>query len=84
MQMDKSHALELLVAVMTFHGAEETALERIIPRAQARAGIAHLEEINEEQMNRLLNELASEGGRIQQAAEMIASWRIGLTDMRAA
>ncbi len=84
MQMDKAHALELLVAVMTHHGAEETTLERVIPRAEARAGIAHLKQINEEQMNKLLVELASEGGRVQQAAEMIASWRIGLTDMHAA
>ena len=84
MQMDKAHALELLVAVMTHHGAEENTLERVMPRAQARAGLAHLERINEEQMNRLLTELASEGGRVQQAAELIASWRIGLTDLHAA
>ncbi len=84
MRMDKTHALELLFQVMTHHGAAEAALERALPRAQARAGIAHLSQIDEEQMNLLLAELASEGGRIQQAAEIIASWRANGSQLDAA
>jgi hypothetical protein len=75
MQMEKAHALQLLVDVMTHHGAAGAALERAIVRAEQRAGLAELSQIDEEQLNLLLAELASEGGRIQQAAETIAAWR---------
>jgi hypothetical protein len=46
-----------------------------IARAEQRAGLTRAREIDESQLETLLIELAAEGGRIQQAAERIASWR---------
>ncbi len=76
MQMEKSHALKLLVEVMAHHGAASgPALERAMGRAEARAGLARQQVIDEAQLDTLLMALAAEGGRIQQAAETIAAWR---------
>jgi hypothetical protein len=73
--MEKNQALRLLMDVMAHHGATGAALELALVRAEERAGIAELSLIDEEQLNLLLAELASEGGRIQRAAETIAAWR---------
>lgn len=76
MEMDKGHALTLLAEVMTFHGAaSESQLQEALRRAEARAGIASLSQIDETHLNSLLLALAAEGGRIQRVAETIASWR---------
>lgn len=76
MEMDKGHALNLLAEVMAFHGAaSEPVLHAALRRAEARAGIASLSRIDEEQMGTLLLALAAEGGRIQRVAETIAAWR---------
>ncbi len=76
MQMSKAHALQLLVDVMTHHGAaSEATLQQALTRAEARAGLAQARLIDEGQLNTLLLALAAEGGRIQQVAEQIAAWR---------
>lgn len=82
MQMSKAHTLQLLAEVMTRHGAaSETALQQALSRAEARAGLGRANLIDEEQLNTLLLALASEGGRIQQVAETIASWRAESADL---
>lgn len=82
MQMSKAHTLQLLVEVMTRHGAaNETALQQALSRAEARAGLGRTSLIDEDQLNTLLLALASEGGRIQQVAETIASWRAESNDI---
>ena len=82
MQMSKAHTLQLLVEVMTRHGAaSESALQQALGRAEARAGLGRTNLIDEDQLNTLLLALASEGGRIQQVAETIASWRAESTDI---
>ncbi len=76
MEIDKGHALTLLAEVMAFHGAaSEPVLHAALRRAEARAGLASLSQIDEEQLNTLLLALAAEGGRIQRVAETIAAWR---------
>jgi hypothetical protein len=76
MQMEKAHALSLVANVMRDHGAaNDAALQQAIGRAERRAGLTRLTQIDEEQLNTLLLELAAEGGRIQQVAETIAAWR---------
>ncbi len=84
MQMSKAHALQLLVDVMVHHrAASEPVLQQALSRAEARAGLAGANLIDERQLNTLLLALASEGGRIQQVAETIAAWRAGGDDLAA-
>lgn len=73
--MEKEYALRALIDVMRDNGAAGGALMAAIARAEKRAGLARVREIDEQQLDTLLIELAAEGGRIQQAAERIASWR---------
>jgi hypothetical protein len=73
--VEKEFALRALIDVMRDHGAAGGALMAAIARAEKRAGLARVKEIDETQLDTLLLELAAEGGRIQQVAEQIASWR---------
>ena len=73
--MEKDSALHALIDVMRDNGAAGGALVAAIARAEKRAGLTRTKDIDERQLDSLLYELAAEGGRIQQAAERIASWR---------
>ena len=78
--MEKDYALRALIDVMRDHGAAGGALRAAIARAEKRAGLARAREIDDAQLDTLLTELAAEGGRIQLAAERIASWRAESAD----
>ena len=72
--MDKAETLQHISTVLSGAVSAERA-ERAVERAARLAGLGTADTIEERELTRLLAVLAAEGGKIQQAAERIASWR---------
>ncbi len=74
--METTSTLHMLLDVLAMQGAtNRREVLNALERAGQRAGLEDRAWLDDHDVDALLAELAAEGGRIQEAAERIASWR---------